>query len=206
MSNQLKNFCLCYQLLSNCKNTFDWRGKANSHIFGCSPQSSLLVEHNSIRSCHNSKKIVANFCINFCCWAKENINASYTAPQTPFKNHYTPFSNILISRNQPYYYTFLHWTLYDKPVFGPVRIRLLTERVKLCKEGQVAQTVRLQGCQGEVRPRWTWLAGGPICLPKTFSASMHLIKLTACRQHGDRKSDCCVMMNALVSTACHDGG
>lgn len=82
-------------------------------------------------------------------------------------------------------------------------IWLLTETVKLCKEGQVAQTVRLQGCQGEVRPRQTRLAGGPICLPKTFSASMHLIKLTACRQHGDRKSDCCVMMNALISTACH---
>lgn len=45
---------------------------------------------------------------------------------------------------------------------------LLTEGVKLCKEGQVAQTVRLQGCQGEVQPRWTRLAGGPIRLQKTL--------------------------------------
>lgn len=90
--------------------------------------------------------------------------------------------------------------------FAPHSIWLLTETVKLCKEGQVAQTVRLQGCQGEVRPQWTRLAGGPICLLKTVGASMHLIKLTACHQHGDRKSDCCVMMNALISLHVMVGG
>lgn len=119
------------------------------------------------------------------------------------KATYRTFSNAVISLYQPHYCTF-HPSLCDRPVFLSLQsIWLLTETVKLCKEGQVAQTVRLQGCRGEVRPRRTQLAGGPICLPKTFSASMHLIKLTACRQHRDRKSDCCVMMNALISTACH---
>ena len=30
----------------------------------------MLVEHNLIRSWHNSKKTDANCCVNFCCWAK----------------------------------------------------------------------------------------------------------------------------------------
>lgn len=41
---------------------------------------------------------------------------------------------------------------------------------------------------------------------KPFSASMQLIKWTACHQHRDRKPDCCVMMNALISTTCHAQG
>ena len=30
-------------------------------------QYSLLVEHIFISNCHNSKKVYANCCVNFCC-------------------------------------------------------------------------------------------------------------------------------------------
>ena len=33
-------------------------------------QCSLLVEHNFIRSCHNSKKLMQTVAFIFCCWAK----------------------------------------------------------------------------------------------------------------------------------------
>lgn len=113
-----------------------------------------------------------------------------------FKCFYHPWSTSLLHIPSP-------GPVWQACVVALRSIWLLTETVKLCKEGRVAQTVRLQGCRGEVRPRWTRLAGGPICLPKAFSASMYLIKWTACRQRRDRKSDCCVMMNALISSACH---
>ena len=79
-------------------------------------------------------------------------------------------------------------------------IWLLTE-LNYAKRVRLLKQFACRAAKGEVRPRWTRLAGGPICIPKTFNGSMHLIKLTACRQHEDRKSDCCVMMNALMSAA-----
>lgn len=126
-------------------------------------------------------------------WTWSHIKATYGTFSNVF---YHPWSTSLLHIPSPS-------PVWQACVVALRSIWLLTETVKLCKEGRVAQTVRLQGCRGEVRPRWTRLAGGPICLPKAFSANMYLIKWTACRQRRDRKSDCCVMMNALISSACH---
>lgn len=123
------------------------------------------------------------------------------ATSKPRMEHFQMFLSPLINLITAHSFTSPVWQAH---VVALCSIWLLTETVKLCKEGRVAQTVRLQGCRGEGRARWTRLAGGTIYLPKAFSASMYLIKWTACRQHRDRKWDRCVMMNALITTACHE--
>ena len=71
MSNQLKNVCLCYQLLSNCTYCKTIPLIEEEKLIPLT-QCSLLVEHNLISSCRNSKNIDANLIFIVECTGDKN--------------------------------------------------------------------------------------------------------------------------------------